>query len=115
MIAKLAIFMIRIYQMTLSPLLGEVCRFTPSCSRYSVTCFERFGFFWGTWLTVRRLACCHPFYPGGYDPPPMRGPDGRPLFGAAPEMTAIRAEVRENTDGGENDPGDDPAGESRRK
>lgn len=115
MIAKLAIFLIRIYQMTLSPLLGEVCRFTPSCSRYSVACFERFGFFWGTWLTVRRIACCNPFHPGGYDPPPLRGPNGAPLLGAAPDLTADSAGVSEPATEVEGEPGTAPAGEPRRR
>jgi putative membrane protein insertion efficiency factor len=82
MIVKLAILLIRLYQMTLSPLLGPVCRFTPSCSRYSLACYERFGFVKGSWLTVKRLARCHPWHPGGYDPPPLPGPDPRPRLAA---------------------------------
>lgn len=115
MIAKLAIFFIRIYQMTLSPLLGEVCRFTPSCSRYSVTCFERFGFFWGIWLTVLRIARCHPFHPGGYDPPPLRGPNGRPLLGAAPDLAENHADSHRHADEVEGEPGTALVGETRRR
>ncbi len=70
MMARLVVALIRIYQATLSPLLGQICRFEPSCSRYSAACFDRFGFWRGAWLTVRRLARCHPWHPGGYDPPP---------------------------------------------
>ena len=70
MLSRLAIILIRIYQATLSPLLGPVCRFEPSCSHYSVACYERFGLLRGTWLTIRRLGRCHPWHPGGYDPPP---------------------------------------------
>ena len=76
MIARLAILVIRVYQLTLSPLLGPVCRFTPSCSRYAVTCLERFGFLRGSWLAVWRISRCHPWNPGGYDPPPL--PEGQP-------------------------------------
>jgi uncharacterized protein len=71
MMSKLVILFIRLYQVTLSPLLGPVCRFEPSCSRYAVTCLERFGIFRGSWLTIRRLSRCHPWHPGGYDPPPL--------------------------------------------
>ncbi len=71
MAAKLLIFLIRIYQWTLSPLLGPVCRFEPSCSRYTAKCLEYHGALRGSWLGFRRLMRCHPFHPGGYDPPPL--------------------------------------------
>lgn len=67
---------IRVYQLTLSPLLGNVCRFHPSCSRYTFKCIEYHGALKGGWLGVRRIARCHPFHPGGYDPPPI--PPGHP-------------------------------------
>ncbi|MEI8254957.1 MAG: membrane protein insertion efficiency factor YidD [Deltaproteobacteria bacterium] len=51
--------------------MGPACRFEPSCSRYATTCITRFGAVRGTWLAARRLAKCHPFHPGGYDPPPL--------------------------------------------
>lgn len=71
MIARFLILLIRVYQKTLSPLLGPVCRFQPSCSRYAVGCLELHGAARGSWLTIRRLSRCHPFHPGGYDPPPL--------------------------------------------
>ncbi|MCU0693730.1 MAG: membrane protein insertion efficiency factor YidD, partial [Polyangiaceae bacterium] len=76
MIVKLLITLIRIYQLAISPLLGPVCRFEPSCSRYAQESLLSHGLFRGAWLTVVRLAKCHPFHPGGYDPPPppLRGP-----------------------------------------
>jgi putative membrane protein insertion efficiency factor len=61
---------IRVYQWLISPLLGNCCRFEPSCSRYALLCIERLGPIRGTWLSLRRLARCHPFCPGGHDPPP---------------------------------------------
>jgi len=72
MIARFLLFMIRAYQRLISPLIGPVCRFEPSCSRYTATCIERHGARRGTWLGIRRLARCHPFHPGGVDLPPER-------------------------------------------
>ena len=71
MLAKALILLIRVYQWTLSPLLGQVCRFEPSCSRYAVECLRHHGALRGSWLSLKRLARCHPFHPGGYDPPPL--------------------------------------------
>jgi putative membrane protein insertion efficiency factor len=74
MITRLLIALIRVYQRTLSRLIlaavGPVCRFEPSCSRYAVACLEGHGALRGSLLSVKRLCKCHPFHPGGYDPPP---------------------------------------------
>jgi putative membrane protein insertion efficiency factor len=70
MIARCLLFLIRVYQRTLSPLIGPVCRFSPSCSNYMAICIERFGPLRGIWLGTRRLLRCHPFHPGGLDLPP---------------------------------------------
>jgi putative membrane protein insertion efficiency factor len=70
MLARLLIFLIRVYQLTLSRVIGRVCRFEPSCSRYAAECLQLHGAARGSWLAVRRVARCHPFNPGGYDPPP---------------------------------------------
>jgi putative membrane protein insertion efficiency factor len=71
MIARLLIALIRLYQRTLSKLLGNVCRFEPSCSRYAAACIETHGAGRGSLLSIVRLCKCHPFHPGGYDPPPL--------------------------------------------
>ncbi len=65
-----AMGLIRLYQITLSPLLPPACRFTPSCSHYGYEALKRFGFLKGSWLTLKRIARCHPLDPGGYDPVP---------------------------------------------
>lgn len=64
---------IRVYQWTVSPLLGPVCRFYPSCSRYGYQAISVHGALYGSYLTVRRLLRCHPWNPGGVDlVPPKR-------------------------------------------
>jgi hypothetical protein len=65
---------VRGYQLTIRPLLPAACRFTPSCSEYAREALDAHGLIWGAWLAVRRLSRCHPWNPGGYDPPPMRQP-----------------------------------------
>ena len=74
--ARLLLALIRVYQLTLSRLIrwaaGDVCRFEPSCSAYAAACIADHGALRGSLLSVRRLCRCHPFHPGGYDPPPPR-------------------------------------------
>jgi putative membrane protein insertion efficiency factor len=76
MLARLLVLLIRLYQLTLSRLIlalfGPVCRFDPSCSRYAVECIRLHGALRGSLLSLKRLSKCHPFHPGGYDPPPPR-------------------------------------------
>jgi putative membrane protein insertion efficiency factor len=66
----LAAFLIRLYQWTLSPLIGPTCRFHPTCSQYALEAVLRFGVLRGTMLAGARLARCHPWHPGGIDPVP---------------------------------------------
>ena len=66
----LALELIRLYQLTLSQVMPPSCRFAPSCSQYTYEAISKFGFFKGVWLGTKRLARCHPFRPGGYDPVP---------------------------------------------
>jgi putative membrane protein insertion efficiency factor len=65
----LLIAAIRLYQVTLSPLLGPACRFEPSCSRYMAESLKKHGLIKGLGKGFRRLSRCHPWNPGGYDPP----------------------------------------------
>jgi uncharacterized protein len=62
--------LIRAYQRFLSPALPPSCRFQPSCSQYAFEAVTRYGALRGSWLAARRLARCHPFHPGGFDPVP---------------------------------------------
>jgi len=64
------IFLIKVYQRTLSRVMPPSCRFYPSCSEYGVQALQKYGIFKGGGLTVKRIARCHPFNPGGYDPVP---------------------------------------------
>src|SRR5207249_9464 len=72
-----AAFLIRVYQWTVSPLLGPACRFYPSCSQYAVQALLRFGVVKGGWLALARLSRCHPWHPRGFDPVPPAPPARR--------------------------------------
>lgn len=68
-LAGLLILAIQIYQKTLSPLFGPACRFDPSCSRYMIGALRKYGLIVGVWKGIGRVLRCHPWHPGGYDPP----------------------------------------------
>ena len=70
------IFLVRAYQVTLSPLFRGCCRFEPSCSNYAIEALQVHGAWKGLWLTARRLLRCRPFGPHGYDPVPPREEGG---------------------------------------
>jgi hypothetical protein len=71
-IRKLFILPIRLYQVTLSPLLGANCRYVPSCSQYMIDAIEEWGPVKGIWLGMRRISRCHPWGGHGHDPVPKR-------------------------------------------
>ncbi len=75
MLSGLLVLLVRVYQATLSPLFAGQCRYVPTCSEYAIDALRTHGTIRGTRLTLRRLARCHPFVKGGYDPVPP--PDER--------------------------------------
>ncbi|WP_435166305.1 membrane protein insertion efficiency factor YidD [Falsirhodobacter sp. 1013] len=71
-LAHLAALPVRAYRLLLSPWIGHACRFQPTCSVYALEALEKHGGVVGSWLTLRRLARCHPWGGSGYDPVPER-------------------------------------------
>ena len=67
------IILIKLYQWIISPILGPKCRFTPSCSHYTLEALKKYGIFKGSWLGIKRISRCHPWGGHGYDPVPERG------------------------------------------
>ena len=68
-LAAVLIAAVRVYQYTLSPIVGRQCRFTPTCSNYFIGAVRKHGAVRGAWRGLWRICRCHPFHPGGYDPP----------------------------------------------
>ena len=69
-LASVLIFFIKVYQWTLSPLIGRACRYTPTCSNYGIEALRKHGPFKGSWLTIKRVLSCNPWGGSGYDPVP---------------------------------------------
>jgi putative membrane protein insertion efficiency factor len=67
--ARLLILLIKLYQYTLSPLLGNCCRFYPSCSDYALLALRKHGALKGVWLALKRVGKCGPWHKGGVDQP----------------------------------------------
>lgn len=65
---QVAIFLLRLYKLAISPLLPQACRFTPTCSQYAAEAIAKYGFWKGSARGLKRLSRCHPFSEGGYDP-----------------------------------------------
>ena len=72
MIKKLLILLIKFYQKCLSPILPNVCRYTPSCSEYFIQALQIHGVIKGSWLGIKRILRCHPWGGKGYDPVPEK-------------------------------------------
>lgn len=70
LLGKILIALIRVYQYTLSPYIGHSCRYTPTCSVYSVEAIKKYGPFKGGWMAAKRVASCNPWGGSGYDPVP---------------------------------------------
>jgi uncharacterized protein len=68
-LAWVLIATVRVYQFTLSPIVGRQCRFTPTCSHYFIGAVRKHGAIRGAWRGLWRICRCHPFHPGGHDPP----------------------------------------------
>ena len=73
MLSRILQLLVRGYQVTLSPMFGNCCRFTPSCSNYMIEALQVHGAFKGTLLGLWRILRCHPFGASGYDPVPAKG------------------------------------------
>ena len=89
--ARAACLAIRLYQVTLSWLLGGCCRFLPSCSNYALEAVRRHGFLAGSWLAGWRILRCNPFCRGGFDPVPE-------TFRMADVFSRRRAETETETE-----------------
>ncbi len=70
MAKRILLFLIRFYRRFISPCFPPKCRFYPTCSAYAMQAIEKYGALKGGWLALRRIARCHPFNDGGYDPVP---------------------------------------------
>lgn len=68
--ANIMILLIRLYQITLSPFIGQSCRYIPTCSNYGIEAIKKYGAIKGGWLTLKRILSCNPWGGSGYDPVP---------------------------------------------
>lgn len=66
----LFIYLVRFYQVAISPLKPPTCRYTPTCSQYTLEALQKYGFLKGGWLAIKRICSCHPWGGSGYDPVP---------------------------------------------
>jgi putative membrane protein insertion efficiency factor len=66
------VFLIRVYQVAISPLLPSACRYTPTCSQYTLEALKTHGLFYGGWLGIKRIVSCNPWGGKGYDPVPQK-------------------------------------------
>lgn len=71
-VQHITISLIKLYQVSISPLLGSHCRHTPSCSQYMILAIQEWGAMKGTWLGLKRISRCHPWGTSGFDPVPKK-------------------------------------------
>jgi uncharacterized protein len=69
-VSKIFVLLIRFYQLSISPILGQNCRYTPTCSQYSIEAIHKHGPLKGGWLSIKRIFSCHPWGGHGHDPVP---------------------------------------------
>lgn len=67
---RVLLFLVKVYQYLISPMLTPSCRYTPTCSEYAVLALKKYGAVKGGWLSLKRVSRCHPWHDGGYDPLP---------------------------------------------
>ncbi len=70
LVSKIFVILIRFYQLSISPIFGQNCRYTPTCSQYSIDAIKKHGPFYGGWLGIKRIFSCHPWGGHGHDPVP---------------------------------------------
>jgi len=68
--SKIFVILIQFYQLSISPILGQNCRYTPTCSQYSIKAIKKYGPFYGGWIALKRIFSCHPWGKHGHDPVP---------------------------------------------
>jgi hypothetical protein len=98
--ARLVVGVLRLWQLLVSPVYGQTCRFYPSCSAYALEAVDTHGLLRGGWLAARRLARCHPWNPGGVDLVPARGarrPSAVPADGPLPGPGGATDDMTPNT------------------
>lgn len=76
---KIVLIILKAYQYLISPILGNNCRYLPTCSYYTHTAIERFGVFKGSYMGIKRILRCHPFHSGGLDPVPEKRVRTKPI------------------------------------
>lgn len=77
LLRRILIGVIKGYQIVISALLGQSCRFYPTCSNYTIEALELHGILRGGWLAIKRISRCHPWNPGGFDPVPLNKTEHR--------------------------------------
>lgn len=94
-LGQLLLWLVRLYQLTLSPFIGNQCRFHPTCSHYAMEAIQQHGPWRGSWLAATRLGRCHPFAAGGVDPVPSLNPNEVPSSGSPTVQPQLQPHVKD--------------------